>query len=55
MEDPKVSSEVRVAERMPDRPAPAPVHGPEKGGDRSLVETDLLVEDVSIDGMCGVY
>jgi mycofactocin precursor len=22
---------------------------------RSLVEEDLLVEDVSIDGMCGVY
>lgn len=21
----------------------------------TLVETDLLVEDVSIDGMCGVY
>jgi mycofactocin precursor len=24
-------------------------------GDQPLVETDLLVEDVSIDGMCGVY
>ena len=23
--------------------------------DRELVEEDLLVEDVSIDGMCGVY
>jgi mycofactocin precursor len=23
--------------------------------DRELVEDDLLVEDVSIDGMCGVY
>jgi mycofactocin precursor len=23
--------------------------------DRDLVEDDLLVEDVSIDGMCGVY
>jgi mycofactocin precursor len=28
----------------PAEPAPAP-----------LVEQDLLVEDVSIDGMCGVY
>jgi mycofactocin precursor len=28
----------------PTEPAPAP-----------LVEQDLLVEDVSIDGMCGVY
>jgi len=25
------------------------------GGDQPLVEADLLVEDVSIDGMCGVY
>jgi mycofactocin precursor len=23
--------------------------------DEALVEADLLVEDVSIDGMCGVY
>ncbi len=23
--------------------------------DETLVESDLLVEDVSIDGMCGVY
>lgn len=23
--------------------------------DQELVESDLLVEDVSIDGMCGVY
>jgi mycofactocin precursor len=23
--------------------------------DRALVEADLLIEDVSIDGMCGVY
>ena len=28
-------------------PAPAPA--------AELVEADLLVEDVSIDGMCGVY
>jgi mycofactocin precursor len=25
------------------------------GGDQPLVEEELLVEDVSIDGMCGVY
>jgi mycofactocin precursor len=25
------------------------------GEDEELVEEDLLVEDVSIDGMCGVY
>jgi mycofactocin precursor len=28
---------------------------PQNGPDTSLVEADLLVEDVSIDGMCGVY
>jgi mycofactocin precursor len=26
-----------------------------EGEDEALVEQDLLVEDVSIDGMCGVY
>jgi mycofactocin precursor len=25
------------------------------GDDESLLEDELLVEDVSIDGMCGVY
>jgi len=24
-------------------------------GDEPLIEEDLLVEDISIDGMCGVY
>ncbi len=32
----------------PSTPADAPVAD-------ALVESDLLVEDVSIDGMCGVY
>ena len=26
-----------------------------EGEDQELVEQDLLVEDISIDGMCGVY
>jgi mycofactocin precursor len=26
-----------------------------KGAEPELAETDLLVEEVSIDGMCGVY
>jgi mycofactocin precursor len=26
-----------------------------ENGEQELVEQDLLVEDVSIDGMCGVY
>ncbi len=33
-----------------DEPTPS-----EPAGDSQLVEDDLLVEDVSIDGMCGVY
>ena len=42
----------RPAEQLSPRPrtgAPAPPHTEE------LVVEDLLVEDVSIDGMCGVY
>jgi mycofactocin precursor len=35
---------------VPPAPEPEPV---EKDG--GLVEGELLVEDVSIDGMCGVY
>jgi mycofactocin precursor len=27
----------------------------EEGTEESLVEEDLLVEEISIDGMCGVY
>jgi mycofactocin precursor len=35
---------------------PAPDPAPETDArDAALVEADLLVEDVSIDGMCGVY
>jgi mycofactocin precursor len=35
----------------------APVEAPPAGAgeENLLVEDDLLVEDVSIDGMCGVY
>ncbi len=29
--------------------------GPETADDASLVEDELLVEEISIDGMCGVY
>lgn len=39
-------------ERVTD-PMPEAEQGAEEPG--SLVEEDLLVEDVSIDGMCGVY
>jgi len=34
----------------------APAHDDAAGvDDVALIEEDLLVEDVSIDGMCGVY
>jgi mycofactocin precursor len=43
------------AEPTAEAPAPAPAAGTEPpAADEHLVE-DLLVEDVSIDGMCGVY
>ncbi|MFP5255037.1 MAG: mycofactocin precursor MftA [Acidimicrobiia bacterium] len=39
-----------------DAVEPAPATEPEPAADsEALVEADLLVEDVSIDGMCGVY
>jgi mycofactocin precursor len=46
---------------MPDKSAllenedEAPESPPETPEIAELVESDLLVEDVSIDGMCGVY
>ena len=38
-------------------PAPAQVEADAEveASDAPLVEEDLLIEDVSIDGMCGVY
>ena len=39
-----------------DAVEPAPAEEAEDAADTAaLVEADLLVEDVSIDGMCGVY
>jgi mycofactocin precursor len=35
--------------------APLIPQAPEEKESPQLVEADLLVEDVSIDGMCGVY
>ena len=34
---------------------PADGNAPEAPGDSPLVEDDLLIEEISIDGMCGVY
>jgi mycofactocin precursor len=42
----------------PEAPVPAPDAArpaDPPAADAALVEADLLVEDVSIDGMCGVY
>ena len=38
-----------------DEAGPLSAESRELAEDRELVEEDLLVEDVSIDGMCGVY
>ena len=40
-----------------ERTAPAPITGgpASPAEDESLVAEELLVEEVSIDGMCGVY
>ena len=37
------------------RPAQAPAAEAAPAPTDALVEEDLLIEDVSIDGMCGVY
>jgi mycofactocin precursor len=36
-------------------PASAPVPADTVAEDEDLVEDELLVEEISIDGMCGVY
>ena len=49
MADPTVAAPP-VPEHEPDPQPPEPA-----AAEQPLVEADLLVEDVSIDGMCGVY
>jgi mycofactocin precursor len=44
----------RAAEATPDRSTDRD-EAPEALDEPALVEDELLVEDVSIDGMCGVY
>lgn len=47
LEQPKPSGEALAADpSMPSAPAER---------DADLVESELLIEEVSIDGMCGVY
>ena len=40
---------------VPAAPAEHICAEPASGADESLVAEELLVEEVSIDGMCGVY
>jgi mycofactocin precursor len=40
---------------MSERVATADVAATDQSAEAELAETDLLVEEVSIDGMCGVY
>jgi mycofactocin precursor len=51
--------EVPMPDPVIEHRDPSPATGnpavDEDGAEPSLVEADLLVEDVSIDGMCGVY
>jgi mycofactocin precursor len=44
-----------AVETIESPPMPAAEVAPVGAGEDRLVEEDLLVEDVSIDGMCGVY
>ena len=46
MSDPVPASETVVEE---------PAAGPQAPAEDLIVEDELLIEDVSIDGMCGVY
>ncbi len=46
----------QIAAVPPPEPAPAEAGAePSRPPEKELVLDDLLVEDVSIDGMCGVY
>jgi mycofactocin precursor len=42
-------------DRRADEPEGRPADEPEGRPPEELVEADLLVEEISIDGMCGVY
>lgn len=55
--DPQIvdaSTTARAGRTSLEASAPLPAEGQNKPADE-LLEDDLLVEDVSIDGMCGVY
>jgi mycofactocin precursor len=55
MPDPTTHPQAVVAPGDVPAPPPEPEAAASAGPRDALVEQDLLVEDVSIDGMCGVY
>ncbi len=44
-----------VIEAMPAEPELAEEQTTDRPGDEAVIAEELLVEEVSIDGMCGVY
>jgi mycofactocin precursor len=48
-------TQVATDESVADPEAPAQTAVSSSVEDAALQEADLLIEDVSIDGMCGVY
>jgi mycofactocin precursor len=54
MVDP-TSADAALSTVPSDEDRPSGAGDGELAEDRELVEEELLVEDVSIDGMCGVY
>lgn len=55
LDDIDESEPTHAAGRVAPRRQAAPPNPIAPGADAVLVEADLLVEQVSIDGMCGVY
>ena len=50
-----MSEPITATADAPADQSPAPVETVQTHSADALVEEELLVEDVSIDGMCGVY
>ena len=59
MENPAVTAELDVASRDDAPTGTAVAHGirsqDDQSRDAALIEAELLIEEISIDGMCGVY
>jgi len=55
MQSGATAGDAREAPMADAQPTATSVSEPEPQRERDLVEEELLVEEVSIDGMCGVY